>query len=201
MDPETIERKIQLLVEGNDQRNFFGALVGRLSLSAIQVQNYGGVDEFREFLRAFAAMPGFAKVGSIGVVRDAEGRPAVSAFDSVRSSLQRAGLPVPERPGQRSPGVPAVTVFVLPDNDRPGMLETLLRESFANTPEDRCVDAYVECLREAGIPVDRPDKARVHAWLASRREPHVSAGVAALKGYWDLKHPAFARLRAFLSGL
>ena len=201
MKPEIIERKKQLLVEGNDQRNFFEELVGRLSLSAIQLQNYGGVNELREFLRVFAAMREFAKVGSIGIVRDAERKPAVSAFDSVRSSLKRANLPVPERAGGRNTGPPAVTVFILPDNESPGMLETLLHKSFANTPEDRCVDAYIGCLRQAGISVVRPDKARVHAWLASRPNPHVSAGVAAQKGYWDFDHPVFDDLRAFLSGL
>ena len=201
MNPEFIERKTQLLVEGNDQRNFFEALARRLSLPAIQVQNYGGVDELRAFLRVFVALPGFAKVRSMGIVRDAEGKSAVSAFDSVRSSLESAGLSAPERAGARNPGPPTVTVFILPDNENPGMLETLLRKSFANTLEDRCVDAYIECLRETGIPVDRPDKARVHAWLASRPDPHVSAGVAAQKGYWNFNHPAFDDLRAFLSGL
>lgn len=201
MNPKTIDRKTQLLVEGNDQRNFFEALAKRLSLSTIQVRDYGGVNDLRGFLGAFAAMREFAKVDSIGIVRDAERKPADSAFDSVRSSLEKANLPAPERAGARNPGPPTVTVFILPDNENPGMLETLLHKSFENTPEDRCVDAYIRCLREAGNPVDRPDKTRVHAWLASRREPHVSAGVAAKKGYWDFGHPAFDDLRAFLSGL
>ena len=45
------------------------------------------------------------------------------------------------------------------------------------------------------------DKARVHAWLATRPEPHVSVGFAAQKGYWDLDHAAFAGVREFLKAL
>ena len=42
---------------------------------------------------------------------------------------------------------------------------------------------------------------RSHAWLATQPLPHVSVGVAALKGYWDLDHQALDAVRQFLTAL
>ena len=120
-----IESAVQLLVEGNDPRNFFEAFVEHLSLANIQIQNFGGIYELRGFLSALVNAPGFQIVQSIGIVRDAE-TSAERAFQSVQSSLERANLPVPDSPAERTDTNPAVTVLILPDDNRQGMLETLL---------------------------------------------------------------------------
>ena len=52
-----IESEVQLLVEGNDQRNFFEALVEHLALDNIQIQDFGGINELRGFLLALAWRP------------------------------------------------------------------------------------------------------------------------------------------------
>lgn len=49
-EPQQIMNRIQLLVEGNDQQNFFNAFVSHLSLPDIQIQDFGGVNELRNFL-------------------------------------------------------------------------------------------------------------------------------------------------------
>ena len=199
-----IEREIQLLVEGNDERNFFGALARHLSICNMQIRNFGGKEKLRGFLRGFRNDPDFPDiVRTIRIVRDADAS-AASAFQSVQDSLRGAGLPVPARTGARSGGRPDVSVFVMPDNDRPGMLETLLHDTFRGTPIDGCIDSYFECVRGlSGVDLQRPDKSRVRAWLATRPEPHVSVGVAAQKekGYWEMDHPALAGVREFLLAL
>ena len=91
-EQERIASRIQLLVEGNDQRNFFRAFVRHLAIEDAQIWNYGGVNDLGRFLRAFVSEPGFQEsVQSVGIVRDAEDS-AVSAFQSVQSSLTGAGL-------------------------------------------------------------------------------------------------------------
>ena len=196
--PTTINKAIQLLVEGNDQRNFFEALTKHLSIPNIQMQNFGGVAQLHVFLSGFAKSSNFAKVRSIGIVRDAEG-PAGSARQSVLSALRNAGLPAPAPAGQQaSVGSPRVSVFILPDDKNPGMLETLLCRTFAGSAEDRCIDDYFACVPAS---VHRPEKARAQAWLATKPDPHVSVGVATKKGYWDLDHAVFADLRNFLVAL
>ena len=197
-----IKSEIQLLVEGNDPRNFFEAFVRHLSIDNIQIQNFGGVNELRRFLRAFADTPRFYEVvESIGIIRDAE-TSAESAFQSVQSSLKNAALPVPNMPERRTDTSPAVTVLILPGNNQQGMLETLLCESFAGTPENDCIDAFFACVDALpNASIKRPEKARAHAYLTTKSDPHLSVGVAAKRNYWDLDHPIFDRVRDFLKTL
>ena len=195
-----IQSKIQLLVEGKDQLNFFEKLIEHLSLKNIQVQDFGGVDELRGFLPGFVTMPNFRElVRSIGIVRDAESS-AEGAFQSVQTSLKLAKLPVPNIPEVPTTALPKVTVLILPGNNRQGMLETLLCESFAGTLEDRCIDDFFKCIEAlTDISVKRQEKARAHAYLTTKPEPHVSVGVAAKKNYWDLNHNVFSNIRNFLN--
>ena len=196
--PKEIESRVQLLVEGNDQRNFFEAFIEHLSLADIQIQNFGGVNDLRAFLLALVNAPGFRDiVQSVGIVRDAE-TSAQDAFQSVQSSLSNARLPMPNQPG----GSPAVTVLILPGDNRPGMLETLLNETFANTPEDACINAFFECVEAVpAVSINNPDKARAYAYLTTKPNPHHSVGMAAKQRYWDLNHPVFNQIRQFLMAL
>lgn len=212
IDKIKIEHEIQLLVEGNDARNFFKAFVTHLELEGVQIQNFGGVHELRGFLAAFVNAPGFGEVASIGVVRDAEnvpgGRvqtnaetPAARAFRSVRDSLVQVALPAPRHPAEPAGEHPTVRALIIPGDGDSGMLETLLCRTFVNTAVDGCIDDFLRCAAESGQPVRRPDKARAHAWIATKPDPHVSVGVAALKGYWDFDHDALGGIRQFLTSL
>lgn len=199
--PQNIDSNVQLLVEGNDQRNFFEAFIDHLSLKNIQIRNYGGVNDLRRFLSGFVTSVGFGDITTLGIVRDAEAS-AQSAFQSVQDSLRGLGLAVPGQLGQRAGSSPAVSVLILPDDDNSGMLETLLCRTFVGTYLDTCIDGFFECVRaKAGEGVYRPEKARAHAYLATRRDPHVSVGVAAHRKYWDLDHAALSGVRQFLQSL
>ena len=82
------------------------------------------------------------------------------------------------------------------------MLETLLCRTFENTPLDGCIDDFFACVRErAGTAPHRPEKSRAHAYIATRDDPHLSVGVAAQRGYWNLDHAAFDGVRLFLQSL
>ena len=197
-----ITSPIQLLVEGNDQRNFFEAFIDHLSLDNIQIQNFRGVNELRGFLLVFVNAPGFREtVQSVGIVRDAE-TSAQAAFQSVQSSLMNAGLPVPSRPEDRTGDSPAVTVLILPGGNRQGMLETLLNETFADTPEEACLNAFFDCVQAIPtVSITNPDKARAYAYLTTKPNPHHSVGMAAKQNYWNLDHPVFDQLRQLLTAL
>ena len=197
--PAAIKSAIQLLVEGNDQRNFFEAFTRHLSISNVQIQNFGGVNELRDFLEGLVSATGFREtVQSIGIVRDAE-MSARGALQSVQSALSNAALPAPNRPAERTGTSPAVTVLILPGDDRQGMLETLLCESFAATPVEDCIDDFFKCVESLpDMSIDRPDKARAHAYLTTKPNPHFSVGVAAKNDYWNLDHSVFSPVRDFL---
>ncbi len=195
---EEIKSAIQLLVEGNDPRNFFEAFVEHLSLANIQIQNFGGVSELSGFLGALVNAPGFQTVQSLGIIRDAE-TSAERAFQSVQSSLERAKLPVPDILAERTNTSPAVTVLILPGDNRQGMLETLLCESFADDPVEDCIDDFFKCVESLpDVSIERADKARVRAYLTTKPNPHFSVGVAAKNDYWDLDHSVFNTVRDFL---
>ena len=201
MKPEKPEKPVQILVEGNDQRNFFEAFAEHLSLSGVQVQNFGGVDELRGFLGAFVNAPGYrGTVRSMGIVRDAEAS-GVSAFESVRASLGNLGLPTPTSPGERAGANPAVTVMILQGEDGKGMLETLLCKTFEDSPVAGCIDDFFACTEVLPCPVPHSYKARAQAYLTTKPRPELSVGVAAKRGYWDLDHDALGGVRGFLASL
>ena len=196
--PKEIKSAIQLIVEGNDQRNFFEAFTSHLSITNVQIQDFGGVSQLRDFLEGLVSATGFQTVQSIGIVRDAE-TSAERAFQSVQSSLERAKLPVPDSPTERTDDSPAVAVLILPGDNRQGMLETLLCESFAAAPVEECIDDFFKCVESLpDVSIERSDKARAHAYLTTKPNPHFSVGVAAKNDYWDLDHSVFSTVRDFL---
>ncbi len=192
-----IRDPIQFLVEGKDQDNFFGRYSHHIGIERSQVFDFGGVHELKNYLESFVLESNFVSVRSIGIIRDAERGTAADARRSVEGAVRAAGLLLNQPYG--GAGAPAVRVLILPDDDGPGMLETLLWRSVVDDPAIGCVEEFLDCVRrELGEPVRRLDKARAHAFLATRRDPHVSVGVAAQRGYWNLDHPAFDGLKAFL---
>ena len=200
--PTKIESAIQLLVEGNDQRNFFEAPTRHLSLANIQIQNFGGVSELRDFLEGFVSATGFREtVQRLGIVRDAE-TSAEGAFQSVQSSLRNAALPAPDSPAKRMGTSPAVAVLILPGNNRQGMLETLLCESFEDDSVVPCIDDFFRCVESLqAVSIKSPDKARARVYLTTKPEPHFSVGIAAKNNYWNLDHRVFGTVRDFLHEL
>jgi hypothetical protein len=191
-----------LVVEGIDPWGFFKALLQTMDLlSEVEIRNYGGIKELTDYLNTLRVTPGFRDVVSLGIVRDAE-IDAKSAFQSVRDSLACAELPVPEKPKVAAPGTPATSVFILPDCEKSGMLETLCLEAVTNDPAIPCVEDYFDCLKRSGIDVpSNLAKAQTHAFLASRSKPGLSLRWAAREGYWPWTDSAFDGLKAFVRAL
>lgn len=199
-----ITKASQLFVEGKDDLNFFTEMVKHLSLeNDLEIQSFDGVKRLGIKLSSFTNLRDFEKVTTIGIIRDADAN-ADGAFQSVKASLERAKLKVPTTPEEISrDGEPAVGVMILPGQGRPGMLETLLCKTFADTLENDCIDAFFQCVEGLcpGQNTKNRDKARAYAFIATRSKPNVSVGVAAKEGLWDLDHDALAPLRQFLKSL
>jgi hypothetical protein len=197
------ERKL-LLGEGVDEVRFFTALLKRLTITGIQVHDYGGKTKLRDFLEALRLIPGFADLASLAITRDADSE-ANGAFASVRASLENAGLPAPAGHNQPAAGSTlTVRVWIMPDGNRPGMLEDLCMDAVQADPASPCVEAYFKCLRDLGRPECTPGnmaKARTHAWLASRPEPDRRLAEAAEQGYWPWDDLAFRPIIDFVRSL
>lgn len=197
--PIEIKKPTILFVEGKDEVFFFNAFISYLGLNNIQSIDMEGKTQLRDRLRALIVASGFkAKVASLGIVRDANANPK-GAFQSVCDALKALNLPVPERPLVSEGISPKVTILILPKEDTPGMLEDICLKSVQKDPALFCVDQYFKCLQEQNIPLsNKESKAKVQAFLASRKEPGLRLGEAAHKGYWPWEDNAFEEIKKFL---
>jgi len=200
--PRQITSEKQLLVEGNDAVAFFVAFLKHLGVTDVQIQNFGGINELRAFLKALRNEPGFlAQVRSLGVIRDAETNPS-GAFQSVCDALNAAGMPVPAKTEMVKDGDPNTSVLILPNATTSGMLESLCLESVATDLAIICVDHYFDCLRKQGVTLpSNITKARTHAYLSSKPKPDLLIGQAANAGYFPFSHQAFDHVKQFLLNL
>ena len=203
-----IEKDRLLLVEGRDEANLFGALIEHLEhrldgerWSEIQVIDAGGKNKFPNNLRAIKAGAEARDVQAIGAVRDADDD-AGGAFRSVCGHLSNAGYAPPAAHGGFSGATPAVGVFIVPDGDTPGAVETLCRRSREGDAVSGCVEDYMSCLdRRGAMRSGNRDKTFAHAYLAATDDPVARVGEGALRGAWDFDSDAFADLSAFLREL
>ncbi len=210
-----------LLVEGREEELFFEEMMkSDPILAAVQVMSFCGKNNLRAFLAPLKKDPLFPQVKTIAVIRDADYHQSQSqprnqatahraretgaaqlALQSVRDSLQYHNLPRPAKHGCFVTGPPRVGVFIMPDGENDGMLETLCMRSVDDKPEAECVKLYFQCLNKKSLFPRPLDKARAHVWLASRREPDKRVGEAAQAGYWPFDHAAFGDLWKFIRAM
>jgi len=198
-----------LLGEGIEEVYFFSALLDQLGITDVQVDQYDGKSRIAAGLKAIKGRSGFInQVVSVGVIRDADyaddpvddAAAAQRAFQSVSGALVYADLPAPIAPLFKAAGTPEISVFIMPDNQNPGMLEDLCIAS-TNAPDVDCINEYFDCvaLKTGRVQTRRNiAKSRAHAWLATQTEPDKQLGQAALAGYWDWNNPAFDLIKQFV---
>ena len=209
--PKSITHPIQLVVEGFSALRFFTALLRKMKINQIQIQDFRGKDELEDFLLALKITGDFNTVVSIGIVRDADNDPS-AAFASVCSALRDAELYKPSQPAKFEGVDPRIGVLILPNANESGMLETICLQSVSNDPAIKCIEDYLDCLRSNCLqePIDESHniyKAQVQAFLASRtflspkRRNIWQLGEAADKGDWQWDSPAFDHVKRFLTSL
>ena len=200
----TIQKERLLLVEGKDDRKFL-TRIARLTNppDSIQIIEIQGTLTHPK-LNAVIFLPDFnSKVKALGIVRDADTNFS-SAFQSVTNFLTRLNLPSPGA-GQlfASNQNIKVGVFIFPNNAQPGALENLilgaLNTQYPN--QMQCVASYLQCLTNHGHIVQKQNKANVHSFLATYKEPGISLGDAALENYWSSTDSAFTEIKSFLQQL
>lgn len=202
MTPRPITKRALLLVEGKDERNFFKALFRHSTVTSVQIEDVGGKNKINARLAALKNVSGFSDVLRMAVIRDAD-VDAAPAFDSVRNALKINGLPYPTRSGGfNTKNRPHVGVYIMPDNQDPGMLEDLCLATVVEDPTFVCINGFLECVEDQtdSQPIN-PAKSRVATFLAAQPDPPPSLGVAAEQGVWQLDHRALKPLIRFLADL
>src|SRR4028118_420970 len=140
--PQALSKPKLLIGEGKEEVDFFTAFLSHLNIADVQVDQYGGKQGLPSYLRTLVVRPGYLDVVSLGITRDADNS-AQSAFQSVCSSLNRASLPVPSRPGEIVGDSPQVSIMILPDGQNSGMLEDLFLTAIETDPVLPCVDESI----------------------------------------------------------
>ena len=177
-----IEHEHIIICEGRDEQNF---LLSFLKSSEMQrkdqrlgenvgVLNFGGNDELPIFLKNIRNTPGYNKVKTILIMRDAE-TSVTQAIDQIGSALERSGFALPERTGYWSDAKEVKVAFLLfPDlNDNPteGTLEDLclrlLKEEYQPEIVIDKISDIMSCLKNKGVRYFKHDfKTRLHSFFS-----------------------------------
>lgn len=143
----TIDKPQLILGEGQDEENFFTALLKHMEIDNIQAMQYGGKHQLTQGLATITQSPNFYQVTSFGITRDADYMDASdevviqAAFDSICTALSRVSLGTPSKLMEKTilDGKPDTTIFILPDCNQKGMLENLYLQSLAGISEIECI--------------------------------------------------------------
>ncbi len=194
-------KKRLLAVEGEDEINFFEKLLKHIGISdRVDIRKAGGKDNFKNLMQAFTVTRGFRDIGMIAIIRDADDN-AEDAFRSASGVLKKIGMKPPDSPGRFSSGIPAVGIFIVPDNSSGGMLEDLCLGTVENHEAMKCVDDFIACTQRLKEAPKNIPKAKVQAFLAAKPRIVGSVGLGAQKGYWNFDSKRLQPLIAFLNQL
>jgi len=199
---ERVTSSTIILGEGRDEAELLEAMAQAMGLQ-VQCVDCGGSQQFHIRLKVVMAAPGFDRVTSLGVVRDAETNSA-AAEESIRGRLAAEGLAVPDKPMTRAtaPDSPDVAFLVVPSGEPAGMMEDLILRAMKDDPSWKCQQAYFDCLALTGIDLTSdPQKRRVQAALAALPSGNLARniGEAARKGLIPFGHPGLSELSDFLT--
>lgn len=203
MNTQEIDKSKLLLVEGQDEVNFFRALLEKLGKNnEVKIIEVGGKDKFKTEFPAIINMPGFSEnIEGMILIRDADNN-FQSAFQSVQNLLKRYGFNISEPNKLFNNSGIRIGVYIMPGDSESGMLEDLCLRTQSNNPIMECVEYFFKELEKKDIKQpSNMAKAKCQVFLAGMPKIVNSVGVGAIKGYWNLDHPALGDLRDFLNKL
>ena len=138
----TFTHPFVILCEGDGDESLLTNLVLTRDLGSFDIHIAKG-QKFGELL---TAMPIGGDVTRVLIITDSDDDP-MGTFVKIQDQVTDAGLSSPSLPLERSPGVPSVTVFLLPWHTEMGNIETLCVRAMRDEYKDAaaCLDAYVAC--------------------------------------------------------
>lgn len=196
-------RKNVLLVEGLDDIKVIGELLEYHKVPEIfAIKQKGGdsnlkQEAFQNILDTLDTEIDGSGLEKLGIVIDADTELS-KRWDSLSQLLRSIGyrnvpkVPDPQGTIVKQADRPTVGIWLMPDNQLPGMLENFIE--FLVPPNDTLWQRAKKCLDE--IPQNeqpfRPQhkiKAQVHTWLAWKEQPGKPLGQAIKMRYLDADLP------------
>ena len=193
-----------LLVEGEDDEHVVERIYRKVhgSEPPFKIVNKEGYTKLLQGLRLDLKRPGLKVLGILADANDdleARWQELVDAAKEGAVSLPDA----PESFGTIVEGRPRVGVWLMPDNGRPGELEDFVLELVPSSDRvwplaERYIDGIPD--QERKFKSGKILKAKLYAWLASRRLPQ-RMGASITAGDLDVEAPLAQRFARWLSDL
>ena len=201
--PKKIDKENVLMVEGQDEKNFFEALLKTFEKNeVVQVIDVGGKDKFNSVFPVLWNNK-TVEIKNIGFVRDAEDKKAVDAFQSICNIIAKHDVLIPDEPCRIvKQGGKRVGIFIMPNNNDCGMLEDLCLISVQDTYIYQCVECFVKSYTDK-IDDKRYNlaKAKTLAYLSTQVPIVNSLGLASQQKVWNFENPCFSGINSFLKEL
>lgn len=193
-----------LIVEGYSDLLFYAELLEVLGKHGhVFIKHFNGRTDLATKLETFLTPPLLAAKQAIGVIVDADTSAANTAAELIKLMTRLTGQPVAL--GAWTNGQPRVGLFVTPDGNSDGEIETLVWKAWSADPVNghprKCIDGFVECMKIAGLKAHSPHKGLVSALLAIRNDEDPRLGPGARAKVFDFNRPEFSPLKQFLSRL
>jgi hypothetical protein len=200
-----------LLVEGKIDIEFFVQLGFHLNFTKdtpLQIIEYQGRDNLKDFLSILQSEAEFNYVSHLGIVRDADF--TGGTFHSVQSAIHGANQENPDFKQYPIPATPLafttsnnfqVGVFIMPDTESDGMLESLLHRVLKDDAIMNCVEQYFECVENTKIEL-KPEplpKAMMRVYMAALYQGKIRTYIEAKN--IDFESPADDRNKSYLSDI
>lgn len=185
-----------IVTEGKEDKYVFHHLFAHYGIpeGMVDFREYEGIERL---LEALPNQLRESELERIGVVVDADtdldGRWKALDHRLVNAGYGRLpAAPSPEGTIIREEDRPVVGIWLMPDNQLPGMLEDFI--SFLVPQGDQLWVRAADCLK--GVPDEHRRfsqnhlaKAHIHTWLAWQEEPGTPLGLAITKRYLDAEAP------------
>ncbi len=201
--PKLENRDRVLIVEGYSDLLFYAELLEVLGKQdEVFIKPFNGKADLAVKLETFLTPQVLAAKRAIGVIVDADTSAANTASELTKLLTRLADQPVVL--GAWTKGKPRVGLFVTPDGNSDGEIETLVWQAWSADPANgqprKCIDEFVGCMTRAGLKAQSPHKALVNALLAIRNDDDPRLGPGARAKVFDFNRPEFSPLKEFLSG-
>jgi len=188
-----------LMVEGTDDEHVVKHICGQRRLGTIDnIHRYGGKDSL--LIEGIEVRLKESDIEVLGIILDAD-TDLQARWQAVSSRLSKAGygslpaIPAPDGTIIESPAdslLPRVGIWLMPDNQIPGILEDFLR--FLVPDGDGLwvhVEQSIASIPSAHLRFSDPKKPKawIHTWLAWQEEPGKPLGQAISARYLDSSLP------------
>lgn len=201
--------KYVLLVEGNDDQDFFKAhceLIGIASVEVIPPKTLDAAtgDGWSNLVKNLPILLSQIKAGDVdklGIVLDADYPPDNNGgfkkrFQLVTDELTKIGYSIPNKPNQNkgeifehSDGLPSVGLWIMPDHKSDGMLEGFVENLLSDVTQislikhvESSINSLPNTLFNKSLHLT---KAKIFTWRAWQKRPGVPLSKALQDGILD----------------